>query len=156
MSGPFSPASLSSASLSPGELAEIDLPGGRGYALATHVHDAYPEILRIVPGPRIARPDDLAALAAEAAAGGETTLYPLGAALAAGRIAGRVVARLALPPALAAFPAFKTPVRDRDGAPIYWWLWDGGGVTPCADEAALARAPLREVPTREGFLALFG
>lgn len=138
--------------LAPGDLAELALPGGLGYALATHAHPAYPEVVRIVPGLRTARPRDLTALAAEA---GAATLFPLGAALARGDFRGEVVARVALPPALKGFPRFKTPVRDKAGAPIYWWIWDGASVEPCADEATLVRAPMREVLTREAFAALF-
>ena len=101
-------------------------------------------------GTRAERPADLTDLAF---AEGPTVLFPLGAALAGGRVEGEVIARLPTPGA-DRFPQFKTPVRDKRGAPIYWWLWDGGGVAPCDDEAVLAASPVREVLNPAAFTAL--
>lgn len=136
--------------LAPGDLAELRLDGALGHALVTHVHPVYGEVVRAF-GARAARPADLAGLAA---AGGPVALFPLGAALAGGRVEGEVIARIAAPQS-GRFPGFRIPVRDRSGAPIYWWLWDGGGVTPCDDDGVLAATPVREVLSPAAFLALF-
>lgn len=138
--------------LAPGDLVELKLAEGFGYALVTHRHPAYPEVVRPLGPRRAERPADLAGLMAEA---GPARLFPLGGALAHGRLSGAVIAHLTPPAAFAAFPRFRTPIRDRRGAPIYWWLWDGAGVAPVADDAALEGTPLREVLSPEGFAALF-
>jgi len=134
--------------LAPGDLVELRLEGGLGYVLATHAHPAYPEVLSVLPGLRAERPADPKTLAAE---DGRRVLFPLGAALAAGALDGEVVARV--DPRPAPFPTFRSPVRGRDGEPLYWWLWDGAGVRPA--DGPTDDIPVRKVLSRDAFLALF-
>ena len=132
------------AALVPGDLVEIDTGKGLAYLQITHDHASYPEVLRALAGLHAARPADLASLAAGETA--FTAMVPLGQMLASGRLSGRRLGQFALPDAARAFPTFRTPIRDRTGAVVYWWFWDGEGLRFDADPGPEAdRFPLREV-----------
>ncbi len=130
--------------LAPGDLVEIDTGAGLAYLQITHDHASYPEVLRALPGLHGSRPGDLRALAAGETA--FTAMLPLAQMLAAGRLQGQRLGRFDLPDAARAFPTFRTPIRDRSGAVVYWWFWDGEGLRFDADPGPeAARFPLREV-----------
>lgn len=133
--------------LTPGDIVEIEVPGGLAYVQVTHRHVAYPEVVRALPGPHATRPGDLAALATAPTM--FRAMVPLSAAIERGRIAGVRVGSAAVPEADTAFPVFGTPVRDRTGAIAYWWFWDGDGLRYDPDPDAGAAGPLREVLTAE-------
>ncbi|MFN3643536.1 MAG: hypothetical protein ACK4TB_11510 [Gemmobacter sp.] len=127
--------------LRPGDIVEIATPAGLGYVQVTHLHPACGAVVRGLPGLHPARPADLAALARAPAA--FVALCQLAAQAGAG------CARVGAAPLAAgagAFPTFRLPIRDRQGAPIYWWFWDGEGLSlvppPGIDPEAL---PLREI-----------
>jgi hypothetical protein len=45
------------------------------------------------------------------------------------------------------------PVRDRQGEILYWWFWDGQGLTYASELDDVQKAlPLREVMSSENFL----
>jgi hypothetical protein len=64
----------------------------------------------------------------------------------------RVVAHVPVPPALADFPTFRTPIRDRDGNIVYWWFWDGRSLRYDATlRPGEDTLPLREVMSADQF-----
>lgn len=135
----------------PGDLVEIDTGHGLAYVLVTHDHASYPPVVRAVSGLHDAPPDDPAALAGAAAR--FTVMIPLTGALRKLGLAHRVAARVDV--ADTAFPTFRTPIRDKQGNIVYWWFWDGQGLTydtePGPDRDSL---PLREVTSAGHFLAM--
>ncbi|QIE56919.1 hypothetical protein G5B40_16625 [Pikeienuella piscinae] len=137
--------------MNPGDLVEINTEAGRGYVLVTHLHPAYPEALRVYSGLHVARP---AKLAEATAAPFSIVLFPLSAAMLDGELAGEVVDRLPVPAAERAYPLFRTPIRDRNGDAIYWWLWDGDAITPAEEGRDIAHLPVREVVGVETLLGL--
>jgi hypothetical protein len=105
-----------------GDVFETTTDRGLLYVQLTHVHDEYGELIRVLEGTRERRPDDVEALAA----GGDVWrgFYPLRAAVRQGLMAP--LGNASVPPDRAAFPTFKTGVRDhRTGEVAQWWLWDG-------------------------------
>ena len=126
-------------SLAPGEVVEIDTPAGLAYVQVTHWHPSYPEVLRALPGPRPTRPADLATLVEAPTV--FAAMMPLAAALATGRLPGRIVGRARIPEEARAFPTFRMPIRDRAGTVAYWWFWDGR-----RRASACSRPPPRRLP----------
>lgn len=138
MSAPQSPR------LSPGDLVEVETPQGLAYLHLSHEAPPYPSVVRVLARNCAARPADLAALAAGPAE--FVCLVPLAEILARGVITGRKIAALPLPAEAQAFPLFRTPIRDRAGEVVYWWLWDGTGLRWCGtDTAGIEGYPMREI-----------
>ena len=53
------------------------------------------------------------------------------------------------------FPTFRMPIRDKQGNIVYWWFWDGRGLSYDTElDAATADLPMREVLTGQRLLAL--
>ena len=51
------------------------------------------------------------------------------------------------------FPTFRMPVRDKQGEIIYWWFWDGQGLTYSSElTERQKKLPLREVMASGRFL----
>ena len=47
------------------------------------------------------------------------------------------------------------PIRDKQGNIVYWWFWDGRGLSYDTElNAAAANLPMREVMTGQRLLAL--
>jgi hypothetical protein len=47
------------------------------------------------------------------------------------------------------------PIRDKQGEIVYWWFWDGRGLSYDAElDAEQAKLPLREVMSGKRFLQL--
>ena len=136
---------------SPGDLVEIETTGGLAYAQITHIHPAYPEVLRILKGLHAARPADLRQLDQRPTA--FVTMFPLASALDRQELAGRKVGSLTVSSEHKAFPTFKMPIYDKRGNVAYWWLWDGDGLTYKVDlDGSYDAYPRREVPTVAEFL----
>lgn len=137
--------------LNPGDVVEIETEKGLAYAQITHRHPSYPPVVRAIAGLHQTRPDDLKSLV-----GGETlfvAMIPLDGAM---RQAGRrceVIGSVVIPEDQRAFPTFRMPIRDKKGEIVYWWFWDGRGLSYDIDLTADQRElPMREVMTGRRFL----
>jgi hypothetical protein len=136
--------------LCPGDIIEVEMPNGLAYLHLTHEAAPYPPVVRVLARGLAARPADFGKLARGPAA--FTGLVPLSEILSRGAITGRKVATLAT--GAQPFPLFRTPIRDRQGAVVYWWLWDGTGLRWCGtDEEQIETYPLREIIGAEELLA---
>lgn len=141
--------------LHPGDIVEIETPGGLAYVQVTHNHPAYSEVVRALPGLHDSRPGDLAQLAG--AESSFSAMVPLGGAIETQRIKAERIGSAEIPPRHKPFPTFRMAVRDRKGDVAYWWLWDGEGLryeTELDEEAQ--SYPLREVMTADTFVAKLG
>ncbi|WP_118136879.1 hypothetical protein [Oceanicella sp. SM1341] len=137
--------------LSPGEMVEIETPGGHAYAQVTHVHPSYPPVVRAIEGLHATRPADLRLLAA-----GPTrfvAMIPLDTALARLNVRHALLGAAPVPEAARPFPTFRMPIRDKQGEIVYWWFWDGRGLSYAVDlDAGQAGLPLREVVSGARFM----
>ncbi|MCC6007439.1 MAG: hypothetical protein JJU40_07160 [Rhodobacteraceae bacterium] len=130
--------------LAPGEIVEIETPAGLAYVQVTHLHPAYPEVVRGLAGLHMSRPADLEMLARAPTC--LTVLSPLGAALSRNEMQARRLGRASLPEQARRFPVFRMPIRDRRGGIVYWWFWDGEGLSLMPPQGAPGESlPLREV-----------
>ena len=127
----------------PGDVVEIQTDKGLAYVQVTHLHRSYPEIIRVLPGLHDA-PCDGADLLINLPTRFRV-ITPLSAAVADGQLTGRHVGHYPVPKPEQAFPHFRMPVRDRSGQVIYWWLWDGDGLSVVETGTVTADLPLREV-----------
>ncbi|MAY88302.1 hypothetical protein [Arenibacterium halophilum] len=138
---------------SPGDLVEVDTGVGLAYVLVTHDHPSYPTVVRVLSGRHDSRPTDLTALAKGPAH--QTVMIPLAGALKRLGVAHEVAATIDISDIAHRFPTFRMPIRDKQGNIVYWWFWDGQGlsyeVDPSEEQNAL---PLREVTSAERLLAL--
>ncbi|MGR3424564.1 MAG: hypothetical protein ACU0CX_08575 [Sagittula sp.] len=139
--------------LKPGDVLEITTDGGLAYVQVTHMHPSYPPVVRALDGLHEDRPADLGTLVA-----GETRFMatiPVDRALAQAGAACSFVENVAVPEAYSAFPTFRMPIRDKQGEIVYWWFWDGRGLSYDAElDAEQAKLPLREVMSGKRFLQL--
>ena len=138
---------MSLAALQPGDLVEIETPGGLAYAHVLLRPASYPPVLRLLAGRHDRRPDapglDLAA--------GPVLMVPL--AEVADRLGLRASVIDRVPPPER--PRFRMAVRDRAGRVLYWWFWDGDTLSFSDDpDTAHDALPLREVTGAERFRAL--
>lgn len=128
------------AGIVPGAVVVIDTAVGPRAVQVTHARSPYPEVVRaLAPGPGTG---DAAGWAARPTA--FAVMAELSRAIARGDVAGRVIGHAPVPDGDRAFPTFHTPIRDRTGAVVYWWAWDGEGLS-IASEAGEAARPLREI-----------
>lgn len=137
----------------PGDVVEIVTDKGNAYVQITHNHPSYPPVVRVLNGIYESRPDDLTALV-----DGDTRfvcMIPLDGALE--RLGKRyeIVSHVKVPEERRAFPTFRMPIRDKKGEIVYWWFWNGRGLTYDVDlDEAQKELPLREVMTGTRFLEL--
>jgi hypothetical protein len=144
--------SAKSTSFNPGDVIEVETPGGLAYLQITHDASPYPQVVRVLDGLHAHRPDDVAGLAPSPTV--FVGLIPLAEILQRGLITGRLVTHATVPPEAQAFPVFRTPIRDRSGAVVYWWLWDGAGLHWCdPSDPAITDRPVREVIGAQDLLA---
>ena len=128
----------------PGDVIEIKLEAGLAYVHLTHEHDSYPPVVRVIRGVLGQRPDDLTKHLAQAPY--LTAMIPLEQALDRLGLPHAKVSSVALPDAERTFPTFRMPIRDKQGAIVYWWFWDGQGLSYSVDLDAIQNSlPLREV-----------
>jgi hypothetical protein len=139
---------------SPGDVVEISTPEGLAYVQVTHTHVAYPEVVRILPGLYQERP---ALAAVPSVKTRSVVMIPLGGALEHGKIKGMRIGTAQIPKSDRKFPTFKMPIRGKNGEIVYWWLWEGDGLTyTLEDDLRLQDASPREVPTLQDFLSMLG
>jgi hypothetical protein len=132
----------------------MSTPEGLAYVQVTHTHVAYPEVVRILPGIYKDRPA-LAVLSS--AKTRSVVMMPLGGALQHGKIEGARIGTAEIPAPDKKFPTFKMPIRGKKGEIVYWWLWEGEGLTyTLEDDPRLQNASQREVPTLQDFLSMLG
>ncbi len=144
---------MSQAEFSPGDIVELSTDHGYAYVQVTHDHPAYPEVVRGLPGLHASRPRDLTALAQQEAT--FCAMFPIKDALQAGRLDGAPAGTAPIPEAARRFPTFRIPIRDRSGAIVYWWFWDGEGLTFDAEPGPeMNSLPMREVLGAHEFLRL--
>lgn len=129
--------------LAPGDIVEVTTPKGLAYVQVTHLHPAYPEVVRALPGLFDACPD-LDALAREPAR--FVAMVPLEGAIGNGRDGLRKAGSAPVPEADREFPIFRMAIPDRKGGTAYWWFWDGEGLRYDMEPGPEAETmPLREV-----------
>jgi hypothetical protein len=110
-------------------------------------------VVRALDGVHAARPDDLGPLVS-----GPTrfvAMIPLDSALDKLGRAHEVVGHVEVPEEQKPFPTFRMPIRDKKGEIVYWWFWDGRGLSYDVElDDAQKALPLREVMTGTRFLDL--
>lgn len=128
----------------PGDVVEIRTDAGLRYAVVTHDHPSYPTVVQVMAGAYQTRPDNLAGIVEGKAA--FTAMVPLRGVLSKLDLVHEVAGTVDLGATSARFPTFRMPIRDKQGEIVYWWFWDGRGlsyeVDPGTERDAL---PLREV-----------
>lgn len=128
----------------PGDIIEIRTEQGLAYVHLTHEHSSYPPVVRVLKGAHRERPANLTAHVARAPR--MTAMIPLEQALDRLGLAHEKVATVALPEAEQPFPTFRMPIRDKQGEIVYWWFWDGKGLSYSVElDADQEAMPLREV-----------
>ena len=137
----------------PGDVVEIATNKGKAYVQITHNHPSYPPVVRALEGLHEVRPVDLDLLVS-----GLTrfvTMIPLMSALDRLNQPYEVIENFPVPGDQQVFPTFRMPIRDKKGEIVYWWFWDGRGLSydVALDETQRA-LPLREVMTGARFLDL--
>jgi hypothetical protein len=126
--------------LAPGDIIAIETSAGRRHVQVTHIRAPYPDVVRaITPAANTSTPDEIAK--------GDTAfsaMVELGKALRDDAVKTTVIGRADVPAAARPFPLFRLPIRNRAGEIVYWWHWDGEGLT-VAPDAGDSDLPIREV-----------
>lgn len=139
--------------MTPGDVVEIDVGQKKAYAQVTHNHSSYPPVVRVLDGLHEDRPSDLHSLVS-----GETrfvAMIPLGSALERAGASFEVLGNVEIPADQREFPTFRMPIRDKQGQIVYWWFWDGRGLSYDVELSESQEAlPMREVMTGKRFLEL--
>jgi hypothetical protein len=139
--------------ISPGDVVEIRTHKGRAYAQVTHDHPSYPSVVRVLEGYFEDRPQDMAELVSGQSR--FTAMIPLESALTRLGREFETVGTFDIPAAISRFPTFRMPIRDKTGQIVYWWLWDGQGLSYKIDlDEAESKLPTREVMTAKRFTEL--
>ncbi|MDV7202336.1 hypothetical protein RYZ18_13460 [Roseovarius sp. 10] len=126
--------------LAPGDILEIATEAGPRHLQVTHVRAPYPDVVRAIA------PVGGTLSAAEIARGDTafTAMVELSRALSEEGAKARAIGHAPLPEGARAFPLFRLPIRNRAGEIVYWWHWDGEGLS-VAPEAGESDLPIREV-----------
>ena len=141
--------------IEPGDIFEIETPGGPALVQVTHMHPTSSEVVRVLAATEGA-PADLDELAQHEHR--LVAMVPFASAIGSGRLSGRKIGRAAVPEGARTFPTFRMPILDKkEGVRAnvaYWWFWDGEGLTYDAEPPAeTERFPLREVLSVDAFLS---
>lgn len=123
----------------PGDIVAFETASGTRHVQVTHLRAPYPDVLRAIVPNGGSAPQEIAT--------GRTAfiaMAELARAFAGGTEGARIVGHAPIPQEARAFPAFRLPIRNRAGEIVYWWMWDGDGlsIAPDADDTDL---PIREV-----------
>lgn len=135
----------------PGDIVEIETPKGLAYVQLTHTHPSYPPVVKFLKGGYKKRPDNVLSLSNK---GEETVaMVPLSGVLRKLKLRHSKVGATEIPQGQRKFPTFRTPIRDKKGQIIYWWFWDGQGLTYSSElDEVQETLPLREVMSSDRFL----
>lgn len=131
---------LSTQKLRPGDIVAIDTGTGPRHLQVTHLRAPYPDVVRAIrPIVGATTPEDIAK--------GETAftaMVELTPTLNSDTTSARVVGHATIPQAHRPFPTFRMPIRNRQGEIVYWWTWDGQGLS-VAPDAGETDLPIREI-----------
>ncbi|MBS8224694.1 hypothetical protein [Vannielia litorea] len=135
----------------PGDIVEIETSKGLAYVQVTHVHPSYPPVVMFLNGPCDKRPENVSTLAR---VGDHTVaMVPLNGVLKKLGLRHAKAGEAEIPYAERKFPTFRMPVRGKQGEIIYWWFWDGRGLSYATElDEAEKKMPLREVMSSERFI----
>lgn len=134
----------------PGDIVEIETSKGLAYVQLTHLHPSYPPVIKFMKGPYENRPDNVTVLTAESA---PVAMVPLSAVLRKLGLKHCCIGNMDIPRSEQKFPIFRMPIRGKAGEIIYWWFWDGQGLTFSTELADhQEKLPMREVMSSERFL----
>lgn len=131
----------------PGDIIEIETGSGLRHVQVTHLHQAYPEVLRgfSIDGYDVG---DAAKIPSAFKA-----MFPLRGALERGSLKGQKIGTTQIPAADKNFPTFTTPIHDKNGEIAYWWFWDGDSLRyDCEPAENPMDIPRREVLTTGAFI----
>lgn len=136
----------------PGDIVEIETGNGLAYVQVTHAHPSYPPVVKFLNGPYQQRPDNVASLFSgkdeESIA-----MVPLAGVLKKLNLPHSKIGEAEIPYSERKFPMFRMPVRGKQGEIIYWWFWDGQGLSYSSElDEAQKKMPLREVMASDRFL----
>jgi len=130
--------------ISPGDILAVETGNGTRHVQVTHIRAPYPDVLRAI------EPAD--AETPEAIAKGKTAfvaMVELARAMRDARLTTKVIGHGTIPTSDRGFPTFRLPIRNKAGEIIYWWTWDGEGLT-VSPEAGETDLPIREIlPVQE-------
>jgi hypothetical protein len=141
--------------LNPGDIVEIETPGGNAYVQVTHNHASYPETVRVLAGRHQKRPEDFDVLVRSKS--DFVAMLTLAGAMKNKRMKAEKVGSAAVPPEHKAFPTFRMPIRDKQGGIAYWWLWDGEGLSYVTElDEKTSDLPMREVMSINTFMEKLG
>lgn len=136
----------------PGDIVEIETSKGLAYVQLTHLHPSYPPVIKFMKGPYENRPDNVTVLTAESA---PLAMVPLSGILRKLGLKHSRIGNMDIPRSEQKFPIFRMPIRGKKGEIIYWWFWDGQGLTFSTELAEQQeKLPMREVMSSERFLEL--
>lgn len=139
--------------LKPGDVVEIAIGQQKAYAQIIHNHSSYPPVVRALDGLHDKRPENLDELVA-----GKTrfvAMIPLATALTRAGVEVTCLGAFDIPEEHHDFPTFRMPIRDKQGEIVYWWFWDGRGLSYDVElSEAQGSLPIREVMTGPRFLEL--
>lgn len=134
----------------PGDIVEVETPKGLAYVQLTHTHPSYPPVVKFLKGTYQDRPNNVAVLADEKA---PVAMLPLTGALTKLGLKHVRVANTDIPFGEQKFPIFRMPIRGKKGEILYWWFWDGQGLTFSSELVERQdQLPMREVMSSERFL----
>lgn len=150
MTEPLSTGHIDPSCFTPGDIVEISTTRGLAYLQVTHLHSAYPEIVRALPGLHAHRPENLDLLVQLPTR--FIVITPLAAGIRDHHLSGTLIGNWSIPNSDRAFPQFRTPIRTSDGEILYWWHWDGDTLrhTTAIDQSS--ELPIREVVHPEALL----
>jgi len=125
--------------LSPGDILALETGRGIRHVQITHLRAPYPDVLRAIAPTGSDRPEDIAK--------GKTAfiaMVELTCALRDQAVSTTIVGRGTIPQSDRAFPTFRLPIRNKAGEIVYWWTWDGEGLS-VAPDAGETDLPIREI-----------
>lgn len=138
---------------SPGDIVEIRTGKGFVYVHVTHDHPSYPPVVNVLTGIHKIRPADMQALVQQGAR--VTAMVPLKGALEKIGLQYSLVKQAEFIGANYQFPTFRTPIRNKQGEIVYWWFWDGFGLTYETElTPEQSTMPLREIMSPDRFLSV--
>jgi hypothetical protein len=125
--------------LSPGAILALQTARGIRHVQITHLRAPYPDVLRAIAPTESDRPEDIAR--------GKTAfvaMVELARALRDGAATTTLIGHGPIPQADRPFPTFRLPIRNKAGEIVYWWTWDGEGLS-VAPDAGETDLPIREI-----------
>lgn len=130
--------------VSPGDILAVETESGTRHVQVTHIRAPYPDVLRAIEPDGTDNP--------EAIAKGKTAfvaMVELARTIRDERLPTRVIGHATIPAGDRGFPTFRLPIRNKAGEIVYWWTWDGEGLT-VSPEAGETDLPIREImPVQE-------